>query len=162
MGMFMDVHKLAASSKEPDVVRRSWNNLQKDISTRGLTAALKKSEISAWKTATLGELAAVRSSMRQTEKEASRIGRAFKGALRPAYVMAGGHTGAYMAGTWSREALNAASEASRVRAEAKFAGLSGSEQTQITARAGAVCQIPNGLLRRARHTQRNNAFDAEC
>lgn len=129
------LHKMAAGAKEIEVIRRSWNSLQKDIAGRGLAAALKKSEISAWKTATLGEMAAVRSSMRQTEKEALRIGRALKGALRPAYVMAGGYTGAYMAGTWGREALNAASEAQRVRAETKFAGLSGSEQAQITARA---------------------------
>ncbi|MBZ9678241.1 hypothetical protein [Mesorhizobium sp. ES1-1] len=129
------LHKMAAGAREIEVVRRSWNSLLKDIAGRGLAAALKKSEISAWKTATLGEMAAVRSSMRQTEKEALRIGRALKGALRPAYVMAGGYTGAYMAGTWGREALNAASEAQRVRAEAKFSGLSGSEQTQITTRA---------------------------
>lgn len=129
------LHKMAAGAKEIEVIRRSWNSLQKDIAGRGLAAALKKSEISAWKTATLGEMAAVRSSMRQTEKEALRIGRALKGALRPAYVMAGGYTGAYMAGTWGREALSAASEAQRVRAETKFAGLSGSEQAQITARA---------------------------
>ncbi|MER9125423.1 hypothetical protein NKH81_20410 [Mesorhizobium sp. M0959] len=129
------LEKMALGARELDAVRKSWNGLQRDIASRGLTAALKKSEISAWKTATLGQFAAVRSSMRQTEKEALRIGRALKGALRPAYVMAGGYTGAYMAGTWGREALNAASEAQRVRAEAKFAGLSGSEQSQITSRA---------------------------
>jgi len=134
-GFERQLHKMALGAKELDAVKRSWNSLQKDIAGRGLTAALKKSEISGWKTATLGELAKVRAGMRQTEAEAKRITRALKGALRPAYVMAGGYTGAYMAGTWGREALTAASEAQRVRAEAKFSGLSGSEQSQITTRA---------------------------
>lgn len=129
------IHKMALSAKELDQVKRSWDNLQKDIAGRGLAAALRKSEISAWKTATIGNLAAVRAQMLSTERRALSLGKALKGAIRPAYIMAGGYTGAYLAGNLGREALTAASESRRVMAEAKYAGLSEAEQRSIKERA---------------------------
>lgn len=139
-GFESQLHKMAASAKELDVVRRSWNNLQRDISSRGLTAALKKSEISAWKTATLGEFARVRAGMRQTEVEARRFGRSIQAALKPAYIALGGYTGVYLAGTLGREAIGASAERQREYFRQRMGDIPKNEQDQIFARSQALSQ----------------------
>ncbi|TIR16171.1 MAG: hypothetical protein E5X33_29740 [Mesorhizobium sp.] len=78
------IHKMALSAKELDQVRQSWNNLQKEIASRGLTAALKKSEISAWKTATLGHFAQVRGGLKQTQVATQNFSKAVRRAKTPA------------------------------------------------------------------------------
>ncbi|TIS37494.1 hypothetical protein [Mesorhizobium sp.] len=134
------IEKMALGAKELDQVRRSWNNLQKDLSTRGLTAALKKSEVSAWKTATLGHFAAVRAGMRQTEAEARRFSRAIQTALRPAYVMLGGYTGVYMTGVLGREAIGASAERQREYFRQRMGDIPKGEQDQIFGRSQQLSQ----------------------
>lgn len=134
------IHKMALSARELDQVRRSWDNLQKDIASRGLTAALKKSEISAWKTATLGHFAQVRSGLRQTEAEAKRFSRSIQNALKPAYVMLGGYTGMYLAGTLGREAIGASAERQREYFRQRMGSIPQNEQDQIFARSQQLSQ----------------------
>lgn len=132
------MEKMALSAKELDTVRRSWASLQKDMASRGLSAALQKSEISAWKTATLGHFASVRSSMRDTEREARRVARGIQAALRPAYVMLGGYTGVYMAGTLGREAIGASAERQREYFRQRMADIPENERSQIFDRSQAL------------------------
>ncbi|MES0100909.1 hypothetical protein [Mesorhizobium sp. M0019] len=134
------LEKMALGAREIDVVRRSWDNLQKDMAGRGLTAALKKSEISAWKTATLGQFAQVRAGMRETEREANRISRGIQKALRPAYVMLGGYTGVYMTGVLGREAIAASAERQREYFRQRMAGIPQGEQGQIFDRSQQLSQ----------------------
>lgn len=141
------IEKMAVNARELDIVRRSWNSLQQDMATRGLTAALRKSEISAWKTSTLGHLAAVRSNMRQTEAEARRLGRGMREALKPAYVMLGGYTGAYMTGVAGREALTASSERQREYFRQRMADIPDGERETIFQRAqGLSRQYPSANI----------------
>jgi hypothetical protein len=125
------LEKMALGSQEIESVRRSWDRLQKDISSRGLSAALKKSEISAWKTATVGHFASVRAGMRQTEAEAKRMGRRIKESLRPAYVMLGGYTGVYMTGVLGREAIGASAERQREYFRQRMADIPDNERETI-------------------------------
>ncbi|MER9961624.1 hypothetical protein NKJ72_11765 [Mesorhizobium sp. M0045] len=134
------LEKMALGAREIDVVRRSWDNLQKDIAGRGLTAALKKSEISAWKSATLGHFAQVRAGMRETEREANRISRGIQKALRPAYVMLGGYTGVYMTGVLGREAIGASAERQREYFRQRMAGIPQGEQDTIFQRSQQLSQ----------------------
>ncbi|RWM29395.1 hypothetical protein [Mesorhizobium sp.] len=134
------IHKMALSAKELDQVRRSWNALQKDIASRGLTAALKKSEVSAWKTATLGHFAQVRAGLKQTEVEAKRISRSIQNALKPAYVMLGGYTGVYLTGTLGREAIGASAERQREYFRQRMGAIPQNEQDQIFARSQELSQ----------------------
>lgn len=134
------IHKMALSAKELDQVKRSWNSLQKDIASRGLGAALRKSEVSAWKTATLGEFAKVRAGMRQTEAEAKRFSRSIQAALRPAYIALGGYTGVYMAGVLGREGINASAERQREYFRQRMGDIPQGERDQILARSQALSQ----------------------
>lgn len=134
------LEKMALGAREIDVVRRSWDNLQKDIAGRGLTAALKKSEISAWKSATLGHFAQVRAGMRETEREANRISRGIQKALRPAYVMLGGYTGVYMTGVLGREAIGASAERQREYFRQRMAGIPQGEQDTMFQRSQQLSQ----------------------
>lgn len=140
VGFQRQMEKMGASAKEFDQVRRSWDRLQQDLRSRNLGTALQKSEVGAWKVATLSHLAEVRSSMRSTEKEARRIGLAMKLALKPAYIAMGGYSGAYMVGHGASMALAAASEDRRVQAEAKYSGLSGGERGKIDTRANDLSE----------------------
>ncbi len=140
VGFQRQLEKLALGHDEMNELRRSWARLQTDISNRGLTKALKSSEIGAWKTATLTHFAQVRAGMRDTEAQARRISKGIQQALKPAYVMLGGYTGVYMAGVLGREAFSAASEGRRVQAEAKFAGLSDDERGAIDVRAAELAE----------------------
>ncbi|WP_378952046.1 hypothetical protein [Mesorhizobium sp. ANAO-SY3R2] len=100
-----------------------------------MSKALQKSEIAAWKTATLGHFASVRAGMRETEAEAKRIGRGIQAAMKPAYLLLGGYTGTYIGSMAGREALIAASEGRRVQAEAKYSGLSEGERGRINSQS---------------------------
>ncbi|ATU91761.1 hypothetical protein [Phyllobacterium zundukense] len=134
------MEKIGASAKEFDQVRRSWDRLQKDLQSKNVGTALRKSEIGAWKVATLSHLAQVRQGMRSTEKEARRIVQAMRMALRPAYIATGAYSGIYMAGTLGREALTASSERQREYFRQRMADIPQNEQDQIYERSSALSQ----------------------
>lgn len=138
------IEKMGASARELEIVRRSWDRLHKDMQSKNLGTAMRKSEIGAWKVATLSHLAQVRSGLRSTEKEALRSAKAIRSAmsaaLKPAYVMAGGYTGVYMAGTMAREGLNASSERQREYFRQKMANIPENEQDQIFQRSSELSQ----------------------
>jgi hypothetical protein len=134
------MEKVGASAKEFDQVRRSWDRLQKDLQSRNLGTAMRKSELGAWKVATLSHLAEVRQGMRSTENEARRIGQAMRVALKPAYIAAGGYSGVYMTGALGREALTASSERQREYFRQRMANIPQSEQDQVYSRSSALSQ----------------------
>ncbi|WP_378948051.1 hypothetical protein [Mesorhizobium sp. ANAO-SY3R2] len=129
------LEKVGIGAKTIDDVRRSWERLERDMSSRGLSKALQKSEIAAWKTATLGHFAGLRAGMRETEAEAKRMSRGIQAAIKPAYMLLGGYTGTYVGSMAGREALIAASEGRRVQAEAKYSGLSEGERGRINSQS---------------------------
>jgi len=137
-GFQRQIDKLALNARELDKVRRSWNSLHADMASRNLGAALKKSEISAWKTATLGHFSAVRAGMRDTEREAKRIGRAIRSAFRPGMIALGAGSGTYATGMLGREALTAGSEAERERFRQRMAAIPEGERAQIEERAAEL------------------------
>jgi len=127
---------LKANAREMAAVHRSWVALHADMDRKNLTSALRKSDISMWKTATVSHLAAVRAQAKDTEAQIASLRRTLGYGLRPGMVMLGGYTAGYMGGVMGREALIAASNERRVHAEAKYAGLSEDERGKIGKRAG--------------------------
>lgn len=138
------IEKMGASARELEIVRRSWDRMQKDMQSKNLGTAMRKSEIGAWKVATLSHLAQVRSGLRSTEKEAQRSAKAIKAAmsatLRPAYVAAGGYTGAYMINNLGREAVIASSERQREYFRQKMANIPENEREQMFQRSSELSQ----------------------
>ncbi|PWJ79787.1 hypothetical protein C7441_11464 [Pseudaminobacter salicylatoxidans] len=134
-GFQRQLDKLGLNARELNDVRRSWANLERDLVSRNLGAALKKSEIGAWRTATVGHFAAVRSSMRETERTANRIGQSIRTALHPAYVMLGGYTGVYIAGRLGREGIAASAERQREYFRQRMGDIPEAEREAIFARS---------------------------
>ncbi|WP_223613598.1 phage tail tape measure protein [Phyllobacterium calauticae] len=138
------IEKMGASARELEIVRRSWDRMHKDMQSKNLGTAMRKSEIGAWKVATLSHLAQVRSGLRSTEKEAQRSAKAIKAAmsavLRPAYVAAGGYTGAYMVNNLGREAVTASSERQREYFRQKMANIPEKEREQMFQRSSELSQ----------------------
>lgn len=132
--------KLGASAREMDQVRRAWENLHRDMNRRGLSAALQKSEISAWKTATLGHFASIRAGFRETEMRARQHARLMRDILRPAYVALGGYTGLYMTGMLGREALSASSEREREKFRQEMAAIPSNERASIYSKSADLGQ----------------------
>ncbi len=141
-GFQRNLDKLGLNSREIRSVQTSWNNLQNAIANGGLNKAMRKNEISAWKTATLGHFAAVRASMRDLERQAAMTGRNMRRNMemlyKPALVAGGAYTGTYFAGTMGRQALIAGSKEARVQAEAKYSGMTPQERAAIDARANQL------------------------
>jgi hypothetical protein len=138
------IEKMGASARELEIVRRSWDRLHRDMQSKNLGTAMRKSEIGAWKVATLSHLAQVRSGLRSTEKEALRSAKAIRSAmsaaLKPAYVAAGGYTGAYMVNNLGREAVTASSERQREYFRQKMANIPENEREQMFQRSSELSQ----------------------
>lgn len=137
-GFAKQLIQLKANAREMAAIQRSWSVLHADMDRKNLTAALRKSDISMWKTATVSHLAAVRAQANDTERQIASLRRTLGYGLRPGMVMLGGYTAGYMGGVMGREALTAASNERRVHAEAKYAGLSEDERGRIGKRAGEL------------------------
>lgn len=108
-GFQRQLEKLGISGKTFQQVGDSWDRLHRRLNSKNLSTALRKSEISAWKTATIGHFTDIRAQMAKTEARARTHSRLMQTALRPAMVMLGGYTGAYVAGVAGRGGLTAAS-----------------------------------------------------
>lgn len=134
-GFQRQLEKIGLSAGQLDQVRRSWANLNAEIAGRGLGAAQRKSQLSAWKTATVAHFSAIESKARAANSQMDRSLRLIKQLARPVMIGTGGATFGYASSVWGREALTAASEARRVQAEAKYAGLSADERGRIDVRA---------------------------
>ena len=141
-GFQKQLDKLGLNSREIRSVQTSWNNLQNAIANGGMNKALRKNEISSWKTATLGHFAAVRASMKELDRQAAMTGRNMRRNMemlyKPALVAGGAYTGTYFAGTMGRQALIAGSKEARVQAEAKYSGMTPQERAAIDARANQL------------------------
>lgn len=130
--------KLGVSARHMHDVRQSWNRLHDDMNRRGLSDAMKKSDIAAWRVATLGHFSAIRSDMATTERRAKQFSKNLQTALRPAYVMLGGYTGVYMAGIVGRNALTAASEQTRTKYRMELANVPPDEQEKMSEEAARL------------------------
>ncbi len=127
--------KLGASAKDIDHLRTSWERLQTSINSRGLKGAAARAELESFKVATLGHFAQINSAsaaqFKAVEKRARTFSKRLQDIMKPAMVMMGGYTGAYLVGVGGREAITAASNEQRERARQHFAGLPAAEQAQI-------------------------------
>lgn len=134
-----NLERLKTTPGELDEIRRSWVRLNDSFKERGIDKALRSTEISTWKNATISHFAAVRSAhanqMAAIEQRQKLFANNISTTMKPVLVMLGGYTGFYLAGTMGREGLIAASNARRVEAEAKFSGLSEDERARISGRA---------------------------
>lgn len=130
-----DLEKLGASSSDLDKLRVSWERLHSSMASRNLSAAARRAEIANFEIATRGHFAAITSASKAQFKDMETRTRAFSGRLqaimKPALVMMGGYTGAYVLGMGGRAGFTAASNEQRERARQHFAGLPTSEQDQI-------------------------------
>lgn len=148
--------KLGASTQQIHAVRQSWTRLHEDMNRRGLSDAMKKSDIAAWKVATLGHFSAVRSGFDETERRAKQFSKNLQSALRPAMVMMGFYTGIYGAGILGREALTASSERRREVFRFNMANVPEADQDKLFAQSEALGSkypsIPvTGIMEMARH-----------
>jgi len=138
VGFQRQLDRLKLSGGEMDAVRRSWISLESEIRRRNLTGALKRSEISGWKAATVGHFATVRAEIEKTERRAHRLQRALQMAMRPAYVALGAYTGVYMAGLGVRFAATAGSSRERELFRQDMANISPEEQQKIAERSRSL------------------------
>lgn len=139
------IEKMALDAGKLDQVRRSWDNLQKDMSSRGLTAALKKSEIAAWKTATVGHFAAVQAQAKRANEQMDRTVGLMRRLGRVGLAAGGIYGGVYGASMVGREAFRAASEGQRTKYRFQVAGISkadtdalDAESTRLAGKYGVI------------------------
>ena len=137
-GFQRQVEKLGLSKREIEAVGKSWNRMINDIDRRSLSKAVRRQNISSWKTATISHFAQIRAEMGKTEARHKRMVRAMQTALRPAYVMAGGYTGAYIAGVGGRAALGDSSRRQREVYRQRMSGLPEEDRNKIREEANAV------------------------
>ncbi|MHA6687716.1 hypothetical protein [Mesorhizobium sp. A556] len=130
--------KMALSSKEFDQVRRSWNSLQRDMSTRSLASALRKSEVSNWKNSTLGHFAGIRADMKSTENRAREHARIMSRVLRPIGYAAGVGTLGYGIGIGGRAAFKAASDQTRTKYRMQLANIPPEEVEKMSGEASRL------------------------
>ncbi|ACU50160.1 hypothetical protein [Brucella microti] len=138
----MDRLKLAP--REMDAVRQSWDNLIKDIDRKSLGAAMARSLKSNWKSGVTSHFAAVRAEVDKHERHVSAAMKRIRNGVQFGITAGIGYNAAAGAGMAAREAIAAASKERAVKAEAKFAGLSGADRTKINKRAEALA-VQKGL-----------------
>ena len=138
------LNQLKLTKDELDEVQRSWVSLHDAIRTKKLTPDLRSNEISHWKTATVTQLATVRSEvdnhLREVERRAKEHAKRLDGIMRPAFVAMGGYTGAYLSGIMGMEALSASSERRREVFRYQMMGVPAAEQEQLFSSSEALGQ----------------------
>lgn len=137
-GFQRQVEKLGLSRREIEAVGKSWNRMISDIDRRSLSKAVRRQNISSWKTSTVSHFAQIRAEMGKTEARHKRMVRAMQTGLRPAYVMAGGYTGAYIAGVGGRAALGDSSRRQREVYRQKMSGLPEQDRENIRNEANSI------------------------
>lgn len=127
--------KLGLAAGDIEKVRISWERLHASMASRNLSKAASRAEIENFKIATLGHFASINAASQAQFKSMEKRARTFSNNLqmimKPALVMMGGYTGAYMVGIGARAGITASSNEQRERARQHFAGLPKTEQAQI-------------------------------
>jgi hypothetical protein len=138
-GMQKQLDGLKVAGKEMAFVQSDWERMQKSIRDRSLSKALGRSEISNWKTATVGAFAQVRAEATRTHSEVSKLGQAFKGGAawlgKAALVSMGAYTTAYLGGVAARGGVSSWAERRREIYRQEMAGLNPEERQQIFAQS---------------------------
>jgi hypothetical protein len=124
VGFQKSLDALKLNTTEIRTVQRSYDDLRSRMASGGLKKAMQKNEISAWRAATIADLAATRAALLSTERQAARTGRMMQTALKPVYVALGGYAGAYMGGLLLRGAAVASGERQREYFRQENAGIS--------------------------------------
>lgn len=148
-GMQRQLDGLKVAGKEMQYVQTDWERMQKSIRDRSLSKALGRSEISNWRTSTVGAFAQVRAEAARTHTEVSKLGQAFKGGAawlgKAALVSMGAYTTAYLGGVAARGGVSSWAERRREIFRQEMAGISAEERQQIfsssmdlTSRYGSV------------------------
>ena len=137
-GFQRQVEKLSLSKREIEAVGKSWNRMINDVDRKSLSKAVRRQNISSWKTATVSHFAQIRAEMGKTEARHKRLVRAMRTATRPAYIMAGGYTGAYIAGVGGRAALGDSSRRQREVYRQRMSGLPEKDRESIRNQANSI------------------------
>lgn len=137
-GFQRQVERLGLSRREIEAVGKSWRQMINDIDRRSLSKAVRRQNISSWKTSTISHFAQIRAEMGKTEARHKRMVRAMQTALRPAYVMAGGYTGAYIAGVGGRAALGDSARRQREVYRQRMSGLPEDDSKRIRSEANSI------------------------
>jgi len=120
-------------------VRQSWINLHDSMRSRNIAGTLRSAEISTWKNQTIQHFGAVRSAhaqqLTQMEGRARLFANRIDTIMKPAMVMLGGYTGAYLVGVAGREGLTAGSEREREYFRQDMAGVPRADQEAMFARS---------------------------
>jgi len=138
-GMQRQLDGLKAAGKEMQFVQTDWDRMQRSIKDRSLSKALARSEVSTWKTATVGAFAQVRAEASRTHTEVSKLAGMFKGGAawlgKAALVSMGAYTTAYLGGVAARGGVSSWAERRREIYRQEMAGLTPEERQQIFAQS---------------------------
>jgi hypothetical protein len=130
-----NLERLKTTPGELDEIRNSWVRLNDSFKERGIDKALRSTEISTWKNATIGHFASVRSAHAQQlaaiEQRQKLFASNIATTMKPVLVMLGGYTAFYLGGVMGREALTASSERRREIFRQTMANIPEGDQTKI-------------------------------
>lgn len=136
-GMQKQLDSLKVAGKEMQFVQSDWARMHQSIKDRSLSKALARSEVSNWKTATVGAFAQVRAEATRTHSEVSKLGQVFKGGAawlgKAALVSMGAYTTAYLGGVAARGGVSSWAERRREIFRQEMAGITPEERQQIFA-----------------------------
>lgn len=135
VGFQRQLDRLKLTKGEIAGVQTSWTRLHDAIQRKGLTGALRSSEVSNWKNATVMHFAAVRDehgrAMKAIEDRARRHANFLKGVGRAALVAGGAYTGVYGAGMVARRGIAASAVEERERFRQRVTGIPVDERNRI-------------------------------
>ncbi|MAY61549.1 MAG: hypothetical protein CML29_05000 [Rhizobiales bacterium] len=136
-GMQKQLDGLKVSAREMQVVQRSWDRLQNHIQSNNLSKTLARSQISAWRAATVGELARVRAEADRTHSSMMKLSSVIKDGqnwlAKTALISMGGYTGAYLGGVAVRGGTAAWADQRREFFRQEMAGISPGERQKMLA-----------------------------
>lgn len=145
VGFQKQLETLKLTRSEMDRVRTSYSGLIAEMKAKGLSKALQKQEIAAWRTATVGHFAAVRAEAMSTQRAITGMSRTLRGMRewvgKAALVSMGAYTTAYLGGVAVRGGLGAWSDRRRELFRQDMAGLTTGDKAKIAARSQSLSSL---------------------
>jgi hypothetical protein len=139
VGFQKSLNQLRLTQTELRAIETSWLDLHRSIKNQKLSDALANNKIDAWKTTTLGNVAAVKSGMAadfaMIEKRTREHARRLNEYMKPVFVGLGFYTAAYGAGMAGAGALKASAERMRTEYRLDLASIPESDQSAMREKA---------------------------
>ena len=135
-----EVDRLKVSSRDLDIVRRSWENFNNALRPNGQTmrASTYFGALTDWKRQTLADLRQVRGAMEQTESVRAKLFRGAAGGARLAAGALGVGSAVYGAQRGGRAVVMSAATRQRELARYGLAGMTPEEQSQASNKADEI------------------------